>query len=145
METIKLILTQCVEMETDENANQDFHLSSDEPEQDERQRRLRELTNFSSSSSTSPVALVEKYLAASYSGRFSGSTALSFWEKVKNDPDKKLLLRSALSYLAIPSTTAPVERVFSCAGIMTKGLKNRTQEKLLSRKLMVHLNKLHLK
>uniref|UniRef100_A0A914H787 F-box associated domain-containing protein n=1 Tax=Globodera rostochiensis TaxID=31243 RepID=A0A914H787_GLORO len=57
METIKLILTQCVEMETDENANQDCHLPSDEPEQDERQRRLRELTNFSSSSSTSPVAL----------------------------------------------------------------------------------------
>lgn len=47
----------------------------------------------------------------------------------------------ALSYLAVPATSAPVERSFSAAGLALNGKKYRTQEQLLNDKLMVHLNK----
>uniref|UniRef100_A0A915MDM0 HAT C-terminal dimerisation domain-containing protein n=1 Tax=Meloidogyne javanica TaxID=6303 RepID=A0A915MDM0_MELJA len=44
----------------------------------------------------------------------------------------KPLIRNGLSYLAIPGTTAPIERVFSLSGLATKGIMNRTEEKLLN-------------
>jgi hypothetical protein len=50
------------------------------------------------------------------------------------------LAELALLILPIPATSAPVERVFSYAGIATSYRKNRTGPQLLKRKLMLEMN-----
>ena len=42
--------------------------------------------------------------------------------------------------LTVPCFSAPVERIFSYAGLATADRKNRTSPKLLEYKLFVHLN-----
>ena len=47
---------------------------------------------------------------------------------------------AALDYLAVPATSAPVERCFSAAGLALDGKKSSTKARLLNNKLMIHLN-----
>jgi hypothetical protein len=72
-----------------------------------------------------------------------------------NAPDKELdpfefwrinadqfgpLAELAKCLLPVPATSAPVERVFSQAGIATCNRKNRTGPQLLKKKLMLQMN-----
>ena len=65
---------------------------------------------------------------------------IMFW---KNSPPKIAKLRkSALSHLASPASSASIERVWSYAGILSKGLRNRSKNELINSKLMLFLNQL---
>ncbi|KAF7638158.1 hypothetical protein Mgra_00002384 [Meloidogyne graminicola] len=133
MESIKFLISRCIEMD------QDFLLHTDDQlvELDERTKRLQELS--APTSIKNPYALAEKYLINLYSQQLP-IDPLEFWKKMAEQDHIKPLLKNGLSYLAIPGTTAPIERVFSLSGLMTKGIMNRTEEQLLNAKLLVHLN-----
>uniref|UniRef100_A0A915LN61 HAT C-terminal dimerisation domain-containing protein n=1 Tax=Meloidogyne javanica TaxID=6303 RepID=A0A915LN61_MELJA len=132
METIKFLISRCIEMDDDSSIQLD-----DQQHMDERTKRLQELN--APSSKQNPYGLAEKYLIDAYSQQLY-IAPLEFWKKMREQDHIKPLLRNGLSYLAIPGTTAPIERVFSLAGLTTKGIMNRTEEKLLNAKLLIHLN-----
>uniref|UniRef100_A0A914XF45 HAT C-terminal dimerisation domain-containing protein n=1 Tax=Plectus sambesii TaxID=2011161 RepID=A0A914XF45_9BILA len=59
-----------------------------------------------------------------------------FWQHSDLEP----LAHLTFEILAIPATTAPVERVFSQPGLCTLDRKRRTGPRLLEAKCMIHLN-----
>ena len=63
---------------------------------------------------------------------------LCYWEEVKEYP---LLSTIALDVLAIPASSAPIERVFSTAGDSTSGKRNRLADKNLEREILLKKNK----
>uniref|UniRef100_A0A914MR61 HAT C-terminal dimerisation domain-containing protein n=1 Tax=Meloidogyne incognita TaxID=6306 RepID=A0A914MR61_MELIC len=105
-------------------------------EMDERTKRLQELN--APNSMQNPYGLAEKYLIDVYSQQ-NHIDPLEFWKKMREQDHIKPLIRNGLSYLAIPGTTAPIERVFSLSGLATKGIMNCTEEKLLNAKLLIQL------
>jgi len=44
-------------------------------------------------------------------------------------------------YLGCIATSAPIERIFSIAGMATRGYKNRTEAKLLNDRFLVYTNR----
>ncbi len=63
---------------------------------------------------------------------------IEFWRC--NADEFGALAELAKCILPVPATSAPVERVFSQAGIATCNLKNRTGPSLLKKKLMLQMN-----
>uniref|UniRef100_A0A915DKQ3 HAT C-terminal dimerisation domain-containing protein n=1 Tax=Ditylenchus dipsaci TaxID=166011 RepID=A0A915DKQ3_9BILA len=47
----------------------------------------------------------------------------------------------ALEVLSVPATSAPVERIFSQAGLATRSHRNRTEFSLLNSQLLVYCNR----
>lgn len=60
-----------------------------DPEEQERQLRLRELTASAtpSSSTASQFGTIDKYLVEIYSGKYSKMDALEFWKMMENLDD----------------------------------------------------------
>uniref|UniRef100_A0A914XDR8 HAT C-terminal dimerisation domain-containing protein n=1 Tax=Plectus sambesii TaxID=2011161 RepID=A0A914XDR8_9BILA len=63
-----------------------------------------------------------------------------FWTQQRQA--SAVLYEMAISYLAIPATTASVERVFSVAGLAYDGKRYRTQEQFLRAKISLKYNNL---
>lgn len=64
--------------------------------------------------------------------------AVEFWRA--RSAQWPVLASLANEYLSIPASSAEIERVWSTAGMETRGLKNRTQERLLNAKLLTRQN-----
>ena len=64
---------------------------------------------------------------------------LQFW--IENEATYPLLATVAVDVLAIPGSSAPVERVFSTAGESTSGRRNRLADKNLEREVLLRKNK----
>ena len=65
--------------------------------------------------------------------------ALNFWVQSREKyPD---LSPIALDRLLIPATSTPIERVFSTAGLVTVGKRNRLNAKRLEREVLIKKNK----
>nr|CAD2177106.1 unnamed protein product [Meloidogyne enterolobii] len=137
MDSIKFLISRCIEMDRDIVYSSIQIDDQIQIEMDERTKRLQELN--APNSMQNPYGLAEKYLIDVYSQQ-NYIDPLEFWKKMREQDHIKPLIRNGLSYLAIPGTTAPIERVFSLAGLATKGIMNRTEEKLLNAKLLIHLN-----
>ena len=65
--------------------------------------------------------------------------AIDFW--IQNQDKYPDLAPIALDLLVIPATSTPIERVFSTAGPMTSGKRNRLSAKRLEREVMIKKNK----
>lgn len=80
----------------------------------------------------------------SYYVRFSSKSAppmeneLEFWD---NNADYPILKDVAISVLAIPATSAPVERIFSIAGNILADERSRLSDTNLENQVMVRVNK----
>ena len=59
---------------------------------------------------------------------------LEYWESQSHE--YPLISAVAVDILAIPATSAPVERVFSSAGESTAGKRNRLSDKNLEREVL---------
>ena len=64
---------------------------------------------------------------------------LSYWENQVQD--YPILSSIALDILAVPASSAPVERVFSTAGDSTAGKRNRLADQSLEREILLKKNK----
>lgn len=64
---------------------------------------------------------------------------LEYWESQSHE--YPLISAVAVDILAIPATSAPVERVFSSAGESTAGKRNRLSDKNLEREVLLKKNK----
>lgn len=65
--------------------------------------------------------------------------AIDFW--IQNQDKYPDLAPIALDLLVIPATSTPIERVFSTAGLVTSGKRNRLSAKRLEREVMIKKNK----
>uniref|UniRef100_A0A915CX19 HAT C-terminal dimerisation domain-containing protein n=1 Tax=Ditylenchus dipsaci TaxID=166011 RepID=A0A915CX19_9BILA len=65
--------------------------------------------------------------------------AIRYWTSFINS-DCSTLAILALEVLSVPATSAPIERIFSQAGIATKGYRNKTKFQLLNAQLVVYCN-----
>uniref|UniRef100_A0A915EI10 HAT C-terminal dimerisation domain-containing protein n=1 Tax=Ditylenchus dipsaci TaxID=166011 RepID=A0A915EI10_9BILA len=68
-----------------------------------------------------------------------GMDALKYWANMINT-DARPIAVLALEVLSIPATSAPMERVFSQAGLATARHRNRTSFELLNHQLVVYCN-----
>ena len=68
--------------------------------------------------------------------------ALQFW--IDNETMYPLLASVAMDILTIPGSSAPIERVFSTAGLCTGGKRNRLADKDLEREVLLCKNKNYL-
>lgn len=64
---------------------------------------------------------------------------IKFWCQIKND-EWILIKKLSFKLFAIPATSAPIERVFSQAGLATHRHRNRTKINLLNSQLINYLN-----
>ena len=62
-----------------------------------------------------------------------------FWKEKEKEFPK--LCKIALAVLAVPATTAPVERIFSQAGMSTGGKRDRLNDENFVREVMIRVNK----
>lgn len=60
---------------------------------------------------------------------------------LKNKEQFPALSTVACDILATPASTAPVERIFSCGGEVTRGKRNRLTDKNLKREILLRRNK----
>ena len=67
-------------------------------------------------------------------------SSLEFWQQKRNTPFK-LLAELALDVMAIPATSAGLERGFSHCGIATAGRRHRLTAQNLEDEIMVRLNR----
>ena len=65
--------------------------------------------------------------------------AIDFW--VQNQEKYPDLSPIALDLLVIPATSTPIERVFSTAGLVTAGKRNRLGAKRVEREVLIKKNK----
>uniref|UniRef100_A0A915DFG9 HAT C-terminal dimerisation domain-containing protein n=1 Tax=Ditylenchus dipsaci TaxID=166011 RepID=A0A915DFG9_9BILA len=68
-----------------------------------------------------------------------GIDPLKYWAPLMNT-DSRHIAMLAMEVLAIPATSAPIERVFSQAGMATCKHRNRTEFELLNSQLIVYCN-----
>ena len=64
---------------------------------------------------------------------------LDYW--IQNKQLYPLLYPAATSILSTPASTAPIERVFSSSGDITKGKRNRISDAHLERETLLLKNK----
>lgn len=83
-------------------------------------------------------AEIERYFD-SVETRAESADPLSYWEGKVND--YPLLSFIGLDVLAVPASSAPIERVFSTAGDSTIGKRNRLTDKNLEREVLLKKNK----
>uniref|UniRef100_A0A915DUX1 HAT C-terminal dimerisation domain-containing protein n=1 Tax=Ditylenchus dipsaci TaxID=166011 RepID=A0A915DUX1_9BILA len=65
--------------------------------------------------------------------------AVKYWSGFLSS-DWHALAVLALQVLIVPATSAPIERIFSQAGLATRGLRNRTNVSLLNSQLIIYCN-----
>ena len=65
--------------------------------------------------------------------------AIDFW--IQNQDKYPDLAPIALDLLVIPATSTTIKRVFSTAGLVTLGKRNRLSAKWLEREVMIKKNK----
>ena len=64
---------------------------------------------------------------------------MEFW--IENEKIHPSLCPLACDLLTIPASSAPVEKVFSTAGIITSGKRNRLNDQTLEREILLKKNK----
>lgn len=78
---------------------------------------------------------VEKYLKEE-----SSMGAVEFWRGKEASKEYPILCSIAWEVLSVPATSAPIERVFSHAGIASGGRRSRINPDLLNAELQMNLN-----
>lgn len=94
--------------------------------------------NETTENKTSIVACVNYLLNNDYSPE-NKANVVSYWDNIKGN-DWKELKNLALTFFSIPATSAPIERIYSQAGIATQKHRNKTKIELLNSQLMVYTN-----
>lgn len=69
---------------------------------------------------------------------------LDYWVGKLNDEHFPVLAPIACDILAVPASTAPVERIFSTGEDATGGKRNRLTQKNLEREIFIRRNKKYL-
>lgn len=85
---------------------------------------------------------IQKYLDSRHSAEERSLEPLDYWIQKKDV--YPLLFPVASGILCTLASTAPVERVFSASGEVTKGKRNRLSDQNLERETLLHKNKLYL-
>ena len=67
---------------------------------------------------------------------------VEFW--IENAKSHPMLSPLACDLLTIPASSAPIERVFSTAGLVTSGKRNRLNDAHLDREILLKNNKKYL-
>ncbi len=121
-----------------------------EPEQPPPSKKFRYLSSIlfekkkeqASSRSTSPCLMPEqeevRLYASSELDINEDIDPLQFW--MENESTYPLLASLAFDVLSIPASSAPVERVFSTAGLVSSGRRNRLSDRNLEREIMLKRN-----
>jgi hypothetical protein len=101
--------------------------------------KLAKQDEQSQSSSTNVIAPAEIELNSYLQMHLSNvNDPIAYWLKQKKSMPK--LCELALDIFSVTATSAPIERVFSHAGIATYGRRNRLEEKSLNAELLMKLN-----
>uniref|UniRef100_A0AC35GG11 Transposase n=1 Tax=Panagrolaimus sp. PS1159 TaxID=55785 RepID=A0AC35GG11_9BILA len=95
-----------------------------------REKMLMSVQQETQSPRNKKLAELLIFISDMITGKYVDREAVMFWHDIS--PSLIYLQQMALSYLAIPSSSAPSEFVFSQSSAATKGLKNRTQHELLN-------------
>lgn len=82
---------------------------------------------------------IKRYIESKLSREELQVDPFDYW--LKNDKDYPHLSAVALDILATPASTASVERIFSSGGEVTKGKRNRLEDKNLEREIFLRTNK----
>lgn len=78
---------------------------------------------------------IEKYLSEE-----SDLDAMQYWRSKAKSKEFPILSEVAWDVFSVPATSAPIERVFSHAGIASSGRRSRINADLLNAELQMRLN-----